>query len=68
MQSFRDGSYFINDQNENEPLLRLELSFDDYLPANPLGLASGRQKLCAIYMTLNNLDYIDQCRNENIYI
>ncbi len=66
MMSFRDSTIFKPDINSEEPVLRIELSLDDFLTTNPLRSANKKQKLMAVYYTINNLPMKYQCKREDI--
>ncbi len=57
-RSFRDGSRFNKNAflAEKEFGLALGSYIDDFEVANPLGTSKKKQKLCAVYWVLANLD------------
>ncbi len=46
--------------------MRLELFLDDFGITNPLSHASNRNKLTGVYWTINNFNYVDQCKKNDI--
>ncbi len=67
-ETFRDGSSFKDDTQNEEPVIRLELFLDDYSNVNCLKAASKRQKILAVYCSINNLPLKYQSRRQDILL
>lgn len=45
--------------------LQLQIAYDDFEPCNPLASKSNRHKICAVYMSVQNMpvNHLSKCRN-----
>ena len=48
--------------------MRIELFIEDFNICNLLGAPSKRNKIKAVYLTINNLNYFSQCRGKNFEV